>query len=194
MPDQASQTTIDDVLERIEALYAEKGSEHYGEGVSQIEHALQSALVAETEGASETLIVAALLHDIGHLLHPDAQSAADRGVSDRHEFIGAGWLAEGGFGAGVIEPIRLHVDAKRYLCRVESKYRASLSAASQRSLDAQGGIFDTAAADRFAALPYAGDALRLRRWDEAAKVFGKPTPDWDHYRQTISRVLASGGE
>ena len=180
------------VLDRIDSLYADKGSEHYGEGVSQLEHALQCALVAESAGASEALIVAALLHDIGHFLHPDAQAAADRGVSDRHEHIGAGWLAEFGFGPAVVEPIRLHVDAKRYLCRTEPEYFVTLSAASRRSLDAQGGVFAQDAADGFAALPYAEDATRLRRWDEAAKVIGKPTPDWAHYCDTVARVLAAG--
>lgn len=185
--------TVSGVLARIDALYAGKGGDHYGEGVSQMDHALQSAMLAEADGAADALVVAALLHDIGHFLHPDAQAAADRGVSDRHEHIGAGWLAEGGFAAEVTEPIRLHVDAKRYLCAAEPGYRAGLSAASRRSLDAQGGTFDTAAADQFTALPYAGDAVRLRRWDDSAKVVGKPTADWDHYRTTVARVLAAEG-
>ena len=179
------------VLESIDRLFADKGAEHYGEGVTQREHALQSALCAEAEGAPETLVVAALLHDVGHFLHPDAQAAADKGVSDRHEHIGAGWLAAGGFPPEVTEPIRLHVDAKRYLCRAEPDYQAELSLASRKSLEAQGGTFDDVDAAAFAARAHADAAIRLRRWDEAAKVVGKPTPDWAHYRDAAARVLAA---
>ena len=126
---------VDDIMD----LFARRGAAAYhGEAVSQTEHALQAAELAEREGAADHLVVAALLHDVGHLLDGQDEDLADRGLDGRHEEAGCAWLAAH-FGPEVTEPIRLHVAAKRYLCAVDPAYLAGLSPASRRSLSLQGG-------------------------------------------------------
>lgn len=152
-------------------LYRQRAGDRYGgESVSQLEHALQSAALAAAASAPPSLIAASLLHDIGHLLVPESVSEAVAGERDaRHEDLGARFLGRY-FSPAVTEPIRLHVAAKRYLCAVDPRYGASLSAASQHSLRLQGGPLDPEAAAAFIAQPYAREAVQLRRWDEQAKV------------------------
>ena len=157
------------VVDRMLRLLAEKGhGAYFGEAVTETEHALQSAHLAETSGAANELIAAALLHDIGHLLHGLGEDIAERGIDGGHEEGGAAWLASY-FGPVVIDPVRLHVAAKRYLCAVDLEYRLALSAASQRSLDLQGGPFSVEEARRFECEPFWEAAVALRRWDDAAK-------------------------
>ena len=171
-----------DVLERA-------GGAQYGqECVTQLAHALQCAQLAEQEGAPPATVVAALLHDIGHLIHEFGDDAALRGIDDRHEVSGASLLGRW-FGADVTEPIRLHVDAKRWLCRAEEKYFSILSPASVRSLELQGGVFDEAGADAFIAQPYAQAAVAVRRWDDIGKIPGLATPPLAHYRPLAEAVL-----
>lgn len=178
-------TPVDEIC----ALYEGRGGELYGgEQVTQLAHALQCVASAEAEGASPALIAAALLHDIGHLLHKLGDDAAERGVDDRHQVGGAKWLRRW-FGPEVTEPIRLHVDAKRYLCAVEPGYFDTLSPGSVRSLELQGGRFESDGAAEFIAQPHAADAVRLRRWDEAAKVPGLATPDLRHCRRYLEACL-----
>jgi phosphonate degradation associated HDIG domain protein len=177
-------TDIDAIL----ALFDRRGADAYsGEAVTQLEHALQSARLAETAGAGEALVVAALLHDLGHLIHRADADLAVLGIDARHEAIGATYLARY-FGPEVVEPVRLHVPAKRYLCATDPGYRDALSPASVRSLALQGGAFAAVDAERFAALPFAEAAVALRRWDDRAKVPGASTPDLDAYRALIARV------
>ena len=173
------------------ALFARHGKDGYfGERVTQAEHALQSAALAEAEGATPALIVAALLHDIGHLIHTGGEHIADRGIDARHEAIGATHLARL-FGPAVVEPVRLHVPAKRYLCAIDKNYWHDLSPASKRSLELQGGIFSPDEAEAFANLPQAQDAVRLRRWDDQAKVVGLETKPVEAYRDLIIAVMAA---
>jgi phosphonate degradation associated HDIG domain protein len=181
-------------LADIEQLFAAKGDREYaGEPVSQIEHALQSAQLAELEGASAALITAALLHDLGHLLNDQGETPTLRGIDDRHEYVAIPRL-RALFDEAVLAPIRLHVEAKRYLCArgdgrlTGPQYFASLSADSVRSLALQGGVFDEAQADAFIAQPFAADAVRLRRWDDLAKSAGKRTPPLSHYLQIAGGV------
>lgn len=162
---------------------------YHGEAVSQTEHALQAACCAERVGASDALVVAALLHDLGHLVDDPAEDLAERQIDGRHEDAGAAWLASR-FGPEVTEPVRLHVAAKRYLCAVDPQYAAGLSPASVRSLAVQGGPFTPAEAAAFAALPGAMEAVRLRRWDDAAKVPGLEVPGLEHYRARIEALAA----
>jgi [1-hydroxy-2-(trimethylamino)ethyl]phosphonate dioxygenase len=185
------------MIDQLLDLIATHGARQYGgERVSQEQHALQSALLAETEGVPASLVVAALFHDIGHMLHKDGENAAERGIDDRHEALGGKQLRRV-FGPAVAEPVRLHVDAKRYLCASDPGYFGALSAASVRSLELQGGPFSAAEAAAFIARPYAADAVRLRRWDDTAKVAGLATPPIAHFRRHIEAALAqhaAGGE
>ena len=177
-------------MKAIEQAFRRRGQDHYGEGVSQEEHALQAARQAEREGAPAALIVAALLHDIGHLLHDLPEDIADQDVDTQHESLGSAWLSQY-FGPEVSEPVRLHVAAKRYLCAVEPGYRDRLSAASQQSLALQGGPLDPAAASAFRAEPAADAAVALRRWDDEAKVVGLATPGLAHFKGFVAVALAT---
>jgi phosphonate degradation associated HDIG domain protein len=173
------------VVDFIVELFAEKGRANYsGEPVSQTEHALQAAWAAEKQNATPSLVVAALLHDIGHLLHDLGEDCADEGIDDLHEEQGAHWLCNY-FGPEATEPIRLHVAAKRYRCAVDPKYRKALSPASVQSLQLQGGPFTPDEVREFEALPYAQAALQLRLWDEIAKVQNLDTPDLEYFRKYL---------
>lgn len=176
-------------IEEVFLAFSERGADLYvGEAVTQQEHALQAAWAAEQAGAPSALIAAALLHDIGHLLHDLPEDCADDGIDDRHEGLGANWLAEH-FVPAVVEPVRLHVAAKRYLCVAEPGYGERLSAASVRSLELQGGPFTALQAERFIAAPHAREAVALRQWDEQAKVPGLSTPALEHFRPHLERSL-----
>jgi phosphonate degradation associated HDIG domain protein len=176
--------TLPDILD----LFARRGAEQYdGEPVTQIEHALQSALLAEQAGADAELISAALLHDIGHLLHDFGPTPTSHGVDDVHQYRCLPFLRPL-FGAAVLEPIKLHVDAKRYLCAVESDYLASLSADSRRSLALQGGVFEAGQAAGFIAQPHAEAAVRLRRWDDLAKRADFATPDFAYFASYLQQA------
>jgi [1-hydroxy-2-(trimethylamino)ethyl]phosphonate dioxygenase len=170
-------------------LFHERGDAAYvGEPVSQTEHALQTALRAEQAGADSALIAAALLHDVGHLLHNEMEDCALHGVDSSHEEVGARILSRY-FGADTVEPMRLHVAAKRYLCATDPVYFSRLSEASVRSLQLQGGPFSDAEAREFAAHPGFNRALALRRWDEEAKVKDLPTPPVEHFREALLQAL-----
>lgn len=179
------------ILDQLLALYSTRGNAAYfGEAVSQTEHALQSAHLAVCAGAGNALVAAALLHDIGHLLHGLPESVAAEGIDGCHETGGADWL-ERWFGQAVTAPIRLHVAAKRYLCAVDPDYLSGLSPASQRSLELQGGPFPPEEVRRFARLPFAREAIDLRRWDDAAKVPGLVVPGLEYYRSCLEAALAA---
>jgi len=173
-------------VEEIEALFARHGSESYGEGVTMLQHALQTAALAQAEGADDSLVIAALLHDIGHFLQPTDDSYGYH----KHDRSGGEWLAAR-FGPAVSEPVRLHVAAKRYLCATESDYFGKLSAASVHSLGKQGGPMSATEAAAFAASPHAEAAVRLRRWDDGGKLDGLRVPDLTHYRQRIARLRSA---
>jgi phosphonate degradation associated HDIG domain protein len=165
----------------IRALFDAKGARMYsGEPVTQLEHALQSATLAEAAGAGPALITAALLHDLGRLLNDQGETPTERGVDDVHQYFALPFL-RALFDDDVLLPIRLHVDAKRYLCATRPKYHDSLSADSKRSLTLQGGVYSAAEAASFAALPGAARAVEVRLWDDAAKLPGMSTPPLAHF-------------
>lgn len=166
-------------------LYRLKGHILYsGEAVSQLNHALQCATLAEAAQASPQLIVACLLHDIGHLLNHEDDTPAHRRVDDRHEYRAIPYLRSL-FSVSVTEPIRLHVLAKRYLCAIDADYWDSLSSASKQSLELQGGVFSTAEVEEFIVQPYALQAIELRRWDDRAKIPNLVTPDFNHFMPLV---------
>lgn len=179
------------IIDQILTLFREQGNgAYFGEAVTETEHALQCAHLAQQSGAAPALVVAALLHDIGHLLHGLPEDAAERGIDGRHEHGGAAWLATY-FGSAVVDCVRLHVAAKRYLCAVEPDYHAALSEASQRSLRLQGGPMAPDEVACFEREPWYRSAIAVRRWDDAAKVAGLVVPDLEHYRAVLQAVLAS---
>ena len=174
---------LDDIFDP----YATRGRDTYGENVTQLEHALQCALLAAEEGASEPLIAAALLHDYGHLFEGRGDAAEVMRRDARHEAHGARALRRW-FGPEVTGPIALHVAAKRYLCTAEPGYEASLSPASILSLQLQGGRFTATQCRHFEARTFAADAVKLRRWDDSGKAVGRPTPGLESYRSLLRRV------
>lgn len=180
---------MSEVIDEIFRMFREYGSGAYlGEPVSMTEHMLQSAYAAEREGAEARLVAAALLHDYGHFIHEYEEDAAQHGIDTEHEEVGHAFLAEH-FGAGVAEPIRLHVAAKRYLCATDPSYVEALSPASILSLELQGGPYSPAEAAAFEKSRHASDAIRLRRWDDVGKVAGLDTPALEHYRPVLEAAL-----
>ncbi|QNK68348.1 phosphonate degradation HD-domain oxygenase [Variovorax sp. PAMC26660] len=180
--------TLDDIAR----LLAGRGQQQYGrEAVSQLDHALQCAALAEDAGESTETVVAALLHDLGHLLAPtnaqEEATEAPRARDDLHQYIALPFL-HGVFPPGVLAPIRLHVDAKRCLCTLDAGYWDTLSPASKHSLELQGGRHTQEEAEAFMRAPFAEESLRVRRYDDLAKVTGKVTPPLAHYLQKMAQV------
>ena len=158
-------------LEQIHAAFAKRGHESYGEGVTLADHSIQCAAFAQRDGAGPALISAALLHDIGHMLHDLPENVADSGIDTQHESLGSVWLSQY-FGPDVTEPVRMHVAAKRYLAGTEPGYFDKLSDASKLSLKLQGGPMTDSQARAFEAERFFTEAVRLRRWDEEGKIVG----------------------
>ena len=178
--------------QKVDALfnYMEKrGQSFYDEVVTQLEHALQCAALAQQNNASPTLIASALLHDLGHIILDEHN--ADKAFLDidlNHEEIGAQYLAPF-FPESVTTPIRLHVPAKRYLCATDTAYHDGLSDASKKSLIVQGGVMSGAEREAFERISYFQDALTLRRWDDLAKVRGVETATLETYRGVVQQCL-----
>lgn len=176
--------TVSEIVETLRTM----GEAQYGrEAVSQLQHALQCADLAEQNGATSALIAASLLHDMGHLVDKKFDVGQNKNIDRQHETIGAAYLSSL-FSSDVTEPIRLHVAAKRYLCAIDAGYFDDLSPASVRSLELQGGIFSDADAKAFIYQPFAEDAVRVRRWDDLAKVPDRETPPLEHFIPHIERV------
>ena len=181
-------------LADIEHLFNERGGEQYsGEPVTQLEHALQTAALAEDEGASDELVTAALLHDLGHLLHDLGETPTAQGIDDIHQYRALPFL-RGLFNSThadeVLGAIAQHVDAKRYLCATRPAYFGALSDDSKRSLALQGGIFSAEQAAQFIAQPGAAGAVRLRIWDDRAKTVGLATPPLSHFMARAARCAS----
>jgi [1-hydroxy-2-(trimethylamino)ethyl]phosphonate dioxygenase len=177
-----------DIVDEVFALFDRFGDHEYGEAVTQRAHALQAAHFAVEDGAPGTLVAAALLHDVGQFLESAGEAAETENRDGRHEYSGARFLAEH-FPPAVVDPIRFHVAAKRYLCAVEPGYHDGLSAASQLSLRLQGGPFTAKQAAAFADQPYAADAVRLRRYDDLGKQVDLAVAPLESYRTLLKSLL-----
>ena len=182
-------------VEAIGELFAGPGARDYlGEPVTIGTHMLQAGALAEAAGAGRSLVAAALLHDIGHVRSepregwPESSSRASR--DSGHGEAGARWLSQW-FGPAVTEPVRLHVVAKRYLCTVEAGYFGLLSAESVRTLALQGGPMAAAEVSAFEALPYAGDAVAVRRWDDEAKDPAATPPEFSRFTMLLTALIRS---
>lgn len=189
---EADTVNAPDTVDELFQLYEAKGDDLYGEALTQIEHALQSAALATGEGASDQMVLAALFHDVGHLV-VEVQNAEGFVLDeddDDHEAIGARILSRL-FGPAVARPVSLHVTAKRWRCTRETNYIDQLSDASRATLKAQGGLLSDDECLRFEEHPGFPDALALRSWDDEAKVAGKDVGSLDDYVELANSLAAS---
>ena len=183
--------TASDPVVVIAELFASEGAADYlGEPVTQADHMLQAAALAEKAGATPALIAAALLHDVGHFTGTVSGRDLMRGTDNRHSDQGAAWLAQW-FGAEVTEPVRLHVAAKRYLCAIEPGYLDKLSPASVYTLGVQGGPMRPDEVAAFQASPYSQDACQVRRWDDEAKDPAAQPPGFAHFAPYLRSLAAT---
>ncbi len=177
-------------IDQIRDLFNQRGHLAYGEGVTELQHALQAACLAEQDNAPDNQIVAALLHDIGHLLHGLPEDVAEQGMDGHHEQIGEKWL-EKWFGPEISKPVGLHVTAKRYQCTVNSDYLAQLSPASAKSFILQGDKMNEDEVSAFKKNPFFKEALQLRTWDDHAKDPEMETLPLEHYLPLVKAALVS---
>ncbi|MEL7467300.1 MAG: HD domain-containing protein [Pseudomonadota bacterium] len=181
--------THDTIVPLLSEIFTRRGAEEYlGEPVTISEHMLQCAQLAEDAGASEEIIVAALLHDVGHFTHDFPTDAADQGIDSRHEEAGAKIL-EAFFPQIVVDGVRCHVAAKRYLCATDPDYFGNLSDASVQSLHLQGGPMSDDEVRAFERIPGYRDIVQIRVWDDLGKIPEAPTSGFDHYAPMIDRVV-----
>ena len=184
-----------EISDEIMSLYEEHGGAEYaGEKVSQLEHMAQAAQLAEEQGFDEEVVLAAFLHDIGHISEAaKGDNEMDGfGIKD-HEQLGAEFLREKGFSRKVARLVESHVEAKRYLTYKDPAYYANLSEASKRTLEYQGGPMTAEEAGAFEQYPLFDLIIRMRNWDEQAKIENQPLPDLQHFRQMMFHHLQTAG-
>ncbi|WP_263358820.1 HD domain-containing protein [Acidicapsa ligni] len=180
-------STIDSPELLVQLLSSRGGDSYFGEPVTVLEHCPQAAFFAREAASANSLIVAALLHDVGHLLHHKGEDAAVDGLDTRHEEL-ANQILSAHLPLSVTEPIRMHVAAKRYLCHVDPAYLNALSPSSLLSLGLQGGPMSEAEAVAFVATPFAQDAITLRHWDDEAKIPALAVPQASTYLPQIKAM------
>ncbi|GDX92181.1 phosphodiesterase [Planctomycetia bacterium] len=185
---ESTPTHADRIVAQIFSVFRERGHRHYGESVSEQEHALQTAEFARQYSEPDALVLSCLLHDYGHMLHDLGENIADQGVDARHEELGA-WLLKDWFPEEILQPIRQHVASKRYLCWRNTQYRDGLSPSSQRSLQLQGGPMSEQEASEFEALQFFDQCVRLRLYDDMGKVPQMPTATIESYEPLIRQFL-----
>jgi phosphonate degradation associated HDIG domain protein len=175
-------------FDEISGLFSRHGGgAYFGEAVTQLDHALQAAHFAAADEAPDELVIAALLHDVGHLLQATPDNLADWHTDARHEVEGGAWLAKR-FSPEISEPVRLHVPAKRYLCATDPGYVAMLSEASIVTLKLQGGPMSAAEVAKFEAEPFHAQAVQVRRCDDRGKMAGLQTKGLEDYRALLQRL------
>ncbi len=189
-PDQLNRGNI---VAFLTDIFDRKGADSYlGEEVTMSGHMLQAAQNAERAGEPDAVIAAALLHDIGHYTGEFPENYIDLGLNNRHESMGAAIL-ENFFPEEVTQPVRWHVEAKRYLCAVEPDYFSGLSEASVKTLELQGGPMNLQEIREFEKNPHLQAILRVRRYDDGGKVPGTVTPALSHYMKIVQQVLDDSG-
>ncbi len=180
------------IFDEIQSLFeTAKAKEYLGEDITLIEHMVQCGDLAKLNRAPDWLVVAALLHDLGHILIPDAQEAQDAGSDRHHDEVGASWLAQR-FPSNVVQAVKLHVDAKKYLVATNPEYFEKLSDSSKKTLGIQGGAFSAKECEEFLRQDFANEAIQLRLWDDAAKVRGMSDASLDRFRHEIQKVASQG--
>ena len=175
---------IDEIFENMR----QNAHMEYGERVTIVAHSLQTAVFAERDGANDLMIAAAFLHDYGHFIHDLGEDIAEKGIDAIHEELGAEAL-QAYFVPEVIEPMRLHVAAKRYLVATDAEYVKNVSPASMLSLQVQGGPFNEEEVREFEANPHFERAVQLRLYDEAGKIPDMEVPEFEHYRPFLEKAL-----
>lgn len=189
MSPTASALTTASIVPFIADIFNRRGAESYlGEAVTMSEHMLQGAALAEQAGAPEELVAAALLHDIGHYTNEFGDDYIDQGIDNLHEEAGAAILARF-FPPVIVECVRLHVPAKRYLCATDPAYFGKLSEASVKTLALQGGPMSPEEVAEFRKHPFHREAVQVRLWDDGGKVPGMATPAFEHYAPLLQRVV-----
>jgi phosphonate degradation associated HDIG domain protein len=184
-----------EITDEIMSLYEEHGGAEYaGEKVTQLEHMAQAAQLAEAQGYDEEVVLAAFLHDIGHISEAaNGDNEMDGfGIKD-HEELGAEFLREKGFSKKITRLVESHVEAKRYLTYKDPAYYANLSDASKRTLEYQGGPMTAEEAGAFEQYPLFDLIIRMRNWDEQAKIEHQPLPDLGHFREMMLHHLQRAG-
>lgn len=177
--------------EKIIGIFRTKGGDNYaGEEITQLEHACQAAQLAEQQGFDDEVILAAFLHDLGHLLSEDSEDDMDGFGVKNHEAVGADFLKQHGFSERVATLVNAHVEAKRYLCFANKRYYDNLSEASKMTLLFQGGPMNAEEAAAFEENPLKNLIIRMRTWDEEAKVIDVPVPDLEIYKEKMVRHLS----
>ena len=179
-----SKAAIDFIFERFQV----RGNQHYGEEVTMQQHMLQAATLAEQDGQPPEMVAACLLHDFGHLIHDFADDIADHGIDAVHEELGAQQLGQW-FTDPVVEPGRLHVAAKRYICATDPDYLNGLSAASLQSLELQGGPMNEEEIREFESHPFFRESLTLRHYDDLGKQVEMQTPPLEYFRPLLVQLL-----
>ena len=189
LKNQIDQANPEQLVDLLFGLYLDRGQSKYDEAVTQIDHALQCAYLAREKNLDDCAVTAALLHDLGHLMLDEA-TATKRFLAEdlNHEEVGATLLKDR-FPAAVIEPIRMHVGAKRYLCTTDDTYWNCLSDASKRSLVVQGGKLSDEELAEFQKSEYLDTALEIRRFDDMAKEVGLDIPPIEDYRSTVMSAI-----
>jgi 2-amino-1-hydroxyethylphosphonate dioxygenase (glycine-forming) len=179
------------ISDEIMSYYQQHGGEEYaGEKVTQLEHMVQAAQLAQEQGYDDEVVLAAFLHDIGHICeagHGDNEMDGF-GIKD-HEEIGAKFLKQKGFSKKIMRLVESHVEAKRYLTLRYPEYYAQLSDASKKTLEYQGGRMTEEEADAFEQYPLFKLIIQMRRWDEEAKIEHKPLPDLGMFREMMIHHL-----
>jgi phosphonate degradation associated HDIG domain protein len=179
-----------EVVTEILATFQDRGHRAYGENVTEQQHGLQCATLAQCNREEPALVAACLLHDYGHLLHDLGENIADHGIDARHEYVGANRLSAW-FPPTVVEPIRLHAAAKRYLCWRDPSYYSGLSDASRKSLGLQGGPMSTPEAHAFETHPHFDRSIRLRRYDDLGKNPAMTTPGLEAFRPLLESLVVT---